>query len=299
MEPSGIRVIRYGKRDASFPIWNMSDLHILNKGCSMTHIEKDRDDIKNDPYSLFFVGGDYCDWICINDKKRFDADCLDEKVSVQDLTRLAAFASKKVIDIFTPIRSKCIGFLHGNHELSFMNRENQKDIHEKICSTLKVPNMRYSGIVDLYFCHTPGQKGVKMTVEYQQPMYWTARLRVFIHHGAGAAATAGGKLIRLKNFVDMTQDCDLIMMGHLHEALAKVFVRMTVDNTCSELKQKVIMGMATGSYLKIYTPECTSYGEIRGYTPTTIGSSRAIFNPLHRTLTIENRAENVGMGMNQ
>lgn len=294
MEASGCRIVTYGKEYAEFSIYDVADLHLLNRGVSKSHLTKDIERINQDTYSLFFVGGDYADWIFPGDK-RFDPESFDEDVRVIDLAQLGAKVTTMVVDYFKPIRRKCLGFLMGNHEFAAMNRNSQTFVHETICNILKVPNMRFSGFTDVYFVHEPGFKsGCKMIYSDIPPDKFTARLRVFIHHGMGAANTAGGKINKLKALVDMV-DADLVMMGHCHEQFAKAFLKLVPNADCSEIGQKVTMGLITGSYLRTYAPGFTGYGEIKGYSATTLGATRARYIPGERILTVENRADNVGM----
>jgi hypothetical protein len=292
MEASGCRIVQYGKEKAEFSIYDVADIHLLNRGCSKTHLVKDIKRIQDDTYALYFVGGDYADWIFPGDK-RFDGEAFDEDIRVNDLAQLGAVVAKQIIRYFRPIRRKCLGFLIGNHEFTAMTKNSQMFVHEHICEQLKVPNMRFSGFTDVYFCHQPGFKGCKLTYAENPPVKFTVRLRIFIHHGAGAANTAGGKINKLKSFVDMTES-DLVMLGHTHEQIAKAFMKLVPNENCSEIGQKVTMGLITGSYLKTYSPGFTGYGEIKGYQPTTLGATRARYIPGERILTVESRADGVG-----
>lgn len=294
MEASGLRIITYGRENAEFSIYDVADIHWLNRGVSKTHLYKDIERIKKDPYALFLVGGDYADWIYPGDK-RFDPEAFDTDVKVIDLAELGAYVARAIINIFKPIRHKCLGMCMGNHEHTAMTHNSQMFVHEEICKLLRVPNMRFSGWVDLYFIHKKGFRGgAKMTIETSPPKKFTAKLRCFIHHGAGAANTAGGKINRLKSLVDMTQS-DLVFMGHVHEQFAKAFLRLEPNHDCTEIGQRVTMGLITGSYLRTYAPGFTGYGEIKAYQPTTMGATRARYIPSERILTVENRADGVGL----
>lgn len=294
MEASGIRIVQYGREQAEFSIYDVADIHWLNRGVSKSHLYRDIQRIKSDPFSLWFCGGDYVDWIFPGDT-RFDPEAVDPELKINDLNYLASIATKQIVDLFKPIKHKCLGFLLGNHEHKALTKRSEMFIHEEICQRLHVPNMRFSGFTDIYFCHEPGFKGgCKMTIADEPPEHFTARLRCFIHHGAGAAVTAGGKINRLKSLVDLV-DADLVMMGHLHEQFAKAFLRLVPDSNCSSIGQRPTMGLITGSYLLTYAPDYTGYGEIRQYAATTLGSTRARYVPSDRTLTVENRADNAGL----
>lgn len=292
MEASGCRIVEYGKPYAEFSIYDVADLHLLNRGVSKNHLIRDIERIKNDQHALYFIGGDYADWIYPGDK-RFDPAAFGTDVMVTDLSQLGAVVAKMMIDYFSPIKRKCLGALIGNHEFTAMNHNSETYIHEYICRQLGIANMRFSGFTDIYFIHTTGFRGCRVSFANTPPKKYTARLRVFLHHGMGAANTAGGKINKLKTLVDMV-DADLVMMGHVHEQFAKAFLRMVPNADCSDINQKVTMGMITGSYLKTYAPGFTSYGEIKGYSATTLGATRARYIPHERILTVENRADNVG-----
>lgn len=153
--------------------------------------------------------------------------------------------------------------------------------------------------MDIYFIHNPKMKRPsRMTISYSVPEKFKAKLRVFIHHGAGAANSTGGKINRLKAFVDMVE-ADLVMTGHLHDALSKPFLRLSTNELVTEITQKGIMGLITGSYLKTYAQGFTGYGEMRGYAPSTLGATRARFTPETGELITENRLDHIGTRGNQ
>jgi hypothetical protein len=293
MEASGCRIIRYGKKEAEFSVYDVADIHWLNRGISKHHLYQDIERIKKDPYALFFQGGDYGEWIFPGDP-RLDWEAFDKDLKVVDLAYLGFLISKAMIDIFSPVKEKCLGFCIGNHEFTAITRNSQARVHDEICKKLGVPNMRFSGFTDVYFVYEKGAKSPLVTLSDKPPKKFVSRLRCFIHHGMGAANTAGGKINKLKSLVDMV-DADLVMMGHVHEQFAKAFLKLSPNQDCSKIGQKVTMGMITGSYLRTYAPDFTGYGEIRGYSPTTLGATRARYIPGERILTVENRADEVGL----
>jgi hypothetical protein len=88
-------------------------------------------------------------------------------------------------------------------------------------------------------------------------------------------------------------------MSHLHDQVAKAFVRYTVNNNCTKLKERSTMALITGTYLRGNPSGHVGYGETRGYLPVTLGATRARFTPLTGELITENRADNVGTKGNQ
>jgi hypothetical protein len=294
VEASGCRIVTYGRENAEFSIYDVADIHWMNRGISKHHLYRDIERIQDDTYALWFEGGDYADWIFPGDP-RFDPEAFDEDVRVMDLAEIGAKVAKDIIGIFKPIRHKCLGMLIGNHEFKHMSRRSEMFVHDEICRRLRVPNMRFSGWTDIYFIHERRFKGgCKITLSDVPPSKFTARLRVFIHHGMGAANTAGGKINKLKSLVDMVE-ADLVLMGHVHEQFAKAFLRLVPNENCTEIGQRVTMGLITGSYLRTYAPGFTGYGEVKAYSPTTLGATRARYIPSERILTVENRADGVGV----
>jgi len=298
MEASGIRIIYYRDKNAEFSFYDIADIHFLNRGCSKIHVKKDVDRIQKDPLAYFAIGGDYGDFINVSDK-RFDASAFDTELKVNDLNILGSKIVELMREYYSPISDRCIGVLWGNHDKKYLSIKSQETIHNEVCDQLNAPNMGYSGFVDIYFVHNPRMpKPSKLIIAFNPPEKFTAKLRIFIHHGSGAANTAGGKINRLKAFVDMV-DADLVMMGHVHEQMAKQFLRLLPNHDCTEIGQKVTMGLITGSYLKTYAPDFTGYGEIAGYAPAALGATRARYIPAEMSLTVENRGENVGTRGNQ
>lgn len=292
MQATGIRVFSILQKDVEVSLYDIADIHLLNRGFSKSHLLRDIKRIQDDPYALFFIGGDYGDFIHPTDK-RFDPTCFDEDLRVIDMTQIGAKIVDLMVEYFSPIRHKCLGVLIGNHEKQYINRQSQEFIHGHLCSELQAPNMMYSGFCDIYFVHKPKIKMPALEFTEQIPTDYLAKLRVFVHHGMGAANTAGGKINKLKSLVDMV-DADLVMMGHVHEQFAKTFLRLRPNHNCTVIGEKPIMGMITGSYLKTYAPDFVGYGEMRAYAPATLGATRAVYNPYTMELIVENKASRVG-----
>jgi predicted phosphodiesterase len=298
MEASGIRVIYFRDKEAEFSFYDIADIHFLNRGCSKIHLSRDVQTIYKNPLAYFGIGGDYGDFISPFDK-RFDASCFDIDLKVIDLNRMGVKIVELMKEYFHVISDRCIGVLWGNHDKKYLSLNSQEFIHDQVCDNLNAPNMGYSGFVDIYFVHNPRmKKPSEMKISFSIPEKFTAKLRIFIHHGAGASNTAGGKINRLKELVNMVE-ADLVMMGHVHEQMAKTFLRLSANDLCNEIGQKPTMGLITGSYLKTYSEGFTGYGEIKAYAPATLGATRARYTPLTMELVTENKADNVGTRGNQ
>ena len=153
MQPSGKRYIIYrSRRDPPFNFWNVADLHTFNRACAKDRLAKDLNDIKNDPSAFWMGGGDYGDFIGLDDK-RFDPDCVSEAVSLRDMGKLGRAQVEHVRDLFKPLAHKCAGLLKGNHEKQFELHARQGELHDWLCVELGVPNLEYCAFFDLSGCH--------------------------------------------------------------------------------------------------------------------------------------------------
>jgi hypothetical protein len=277
MEATGKRWIAYGSRKDEIRLWNLADLHWGARACAEGHVRATVKQIADDPYSFWFSTGDYGDFIGRQDK-RFCPDGPAEWITVKDLGELGRTVGKALLEIFDPIRGKCLGFGFGNHDLKFARSNEQTDLHGWLCTELGVPNLMLSGLFDVVFCRRPRTK--------QPTLLWTppdthqtrTSMRVYYHHGAGYAQTKGGKLNRLLKFMD-DHDADMYFMGHVHEKLFTERARMTGGADCTKIVQAVRWGAISGAYLKTYAQGMTTYSEVAGYSPTTLGAAALAIRP--------------------
>lgn len=283
MEPTGLRIITYPKKDQIFKLYDLADIHWVNAGCAKEHFRDDIKKIVSEDNALVAIPGDYCDWISPSDP-RFDAEAIDESLSIRDLTRLSAKISSGIIEELRPIASKCLGLGMGNHEWQYMKRRSEMQVHEIICQELGVPNLMYSAWMNLIFVHNPRAKRITMKYSNMVPPHYENYLKVMTHHGKGAANTVGGKINSLRDLVDLAHDASIVMTGHLHESAVKPFVRMTTDFAVTGLQNRICFGMATGSYLRNYVPGMVSWPETRGFRLTTLGCVYVTYSPKLHTI---------------
>jgi len=59
------------------------------------------------------------------------------------------------------------------------------------------------------------------------------------------------------------------------------------------------MSLITGTYLRNYQPDHTSYGEKKAYPVTTLGATLARYKPADNHMIVEIHADNVGLKGNQ
>ena len=282
MEAIGRQYIVFPSRSTEFRLWNLADLHLGNRGVALDKLKTDLREIERDPFSFWLGGGDYAEYISPSDIKRWDASCVSGDIKVSDLGNLGRVLTGKVRDLFKPIKHKCLGLAFGNHEDKYAIQKEQQDLHAWLCQELGVPNLGYSAFLDVAFCRVTGAGRPKspelwrMTPEGLSPLVQgnstiEAVKRIFVHHGAGAAQSSGGKLNRLVAFM-MSHDADIYFLGHIHDQVAKRVTALTTDATCTKILQRDRVGIVTGSYLRTYTQGVTGYGEKKGYAPVPLGA---------------------------
>jgi len=288
MRAAGRHTIAYTTKSATFKIWNIADVHLMNKAAAIDQVEADIKTIQNDPYSFWLGGGDYADYISYRDR-RFDPDSVAPDVKIEELGALFSAGIKRIAKMFSPIKHKCLGLLLGNHELTYARRSEQDDKHAWLCEELGVRNLGYCTLFDVVFTQCTGYKVPKLNPFGDKTPPGRIRtgsrwpIRVFAHHGAGYAQTPGGKLNRLIQFMH-TFNADVYFCGHVHDQLGKRIGSISADTTCTRITDSERIGVISGSYLKTYKQNCTGYGEVKGYAPTTLGSAVVYITPAERKL---------------
>ena len=279
MEAAGKRYIIYRSKSDIITLHNITDIHWLSKGCAEKRVRADVKAIAEDPYSFWVGGGDYCDYIGYHDQKRFDPDAVADWIPISKLGQLGAYGREQIKKLFWPIRHKCLGLLFGNHERKYEVLQEQQDGHAWLCTELGVPNLGYSCLMDLVFVRQHKRRTIQLVSanEVSESGDHDA-FRLFLHHGAGFAQTKGGKLNRLKQFMDSFV-ADVFMVGHVHDKTGTDVTMIGGDRACKELMDVVKVGVISGGYLRTYAPGVTTYGEQRGYAPTTLGTAWVQFRP--------------------
>lgn len=286
MEASGKRYIVHPSRSDRLTVWNLSDIHYGNKACAVNVLKADVEHIRTDPYDFWVGGGDYAEYIGLHDN-RFDPDSVAEILKVKDMGHLGKTLMESVRDLLKPIRHKCLGLLLGNHEKKYQVATEQTHLHAWLCTELEVPNLEYSAMFDVVFVRNPHVKSPRLTMTNPyQGKYSRQSFRFFVHHGAGYAQTPGGKLNRLVKFMQMF-DADIYMVAHVHDQVGRRLVQVGADDNCTKLRERVRLGVISGSYLKTYAKGVNTYGEQRGYEPCPLGASHVSILPETREFSGE------------
>jgi hypothetical protein len=281
MQAAGKMYIWHSSRSDTFKLVYFSDIHWLAQACAEKEVMRTVQEIIADPHTFWIGGGDYGEFIGFGDAKRFDPDAISERVSVKDLGRLGKKTYEGVRDLFDPIKDKCLGLIVGNHEKQYMRRQQQEDLHGWLCTELGVADLGYSCLMDVVFCRASKLTKVpvlRATAPPRSAGHANQSFRVWCHHGAGAAQTKGGKINRLSSFM-RNFDADIFFMGHVHDQMGCRLQVLKADADCVKLRNREKIGVVSGSYLKTYAQDIISYGEQKGYEPTTLGAAHVMIKP--------------------
>ncbi len=280
MEAKGKQYILHPSRSDEFTVWNIADIHLGNKACAIDRVKEDIDIIKKDKRAFWFGGGDYAEYIGLDDK-RFDPDCVHDAITIKDMGHLGKYLTQQIAELFGPIQHKCLGLLLGNHEKRYQQAAQQTHLHSWLCTELGVLNLEYSAFVDVVFVRTATVDKPVLSSSSPKDNNTTGNRRTYrfaLHHGAGFAQTPGGKLNRLIDWMNMC-DADIYMIGHVHDQQGRRHPTIGADAACRKLVEKVKIGVVSGSYLKTYAQGITTYGEQRMYKPTNLGAAFVHIQP--------------------
>lgn len=291
MEYAGKFLIEYPSRSDRIRLWALADFHFWNRNCAVAKLKADLATIAADNHSFATGIGDYGDFITWSDK-RFDAEAIADDVTVKDLSQMGHALSEQLQKLLSPIKGRLIGLGKGNHEKKYEVLREHSEMHSSLCYQLGVPNFGYSAFYDIVFARTSALKAPRLTRQTHSVSgmsdVWS--VRVFQHHGAGAAQTHGGKMNRLTRFMQQ-HEADLYLVAHLHDETMKKLIRIGANRACTEPVQKVTLGTITGTYLRTYEKAVTGYGEQRGYDPTPLGAVVVEFEPDKRKMRLMLEAE--------
>ena len=192
-----------------FKIYPISDTHIGALETDELRLKKLVKEIEDE--NGWWIGvGDYCNFIGLSDP-RFLSMELAEWIQIQHLNDLAKAQRDRFLDIINPIAHKCLALVEGNHERS-VKKYYERDIYLDIVNKVKEAGnfaadyhlgVGYSGFLYLRFLRPDGKTKDTYTI--------------FLHHGFGGGKLAGGKALNLQRVL-WTNECDIAIMGHTHEA---------------------------------------------------------------------------------
>lgn len=291
MEAAGKRYILYSGNATQIRLWAFADLHYGTKACALDMFKQHVKEIKKDPYSFWLTVGDMAEFISPSDS-RFDASCITDKTAT-NLASLGSHLTHDVCNLLKPIKHKGIGLGKGNHEHRYMVEKEQQQLHHWLCTELAASNLEYSSFLQLTFVKTRGYKEPQL-----MPLSWSRwkavkthnlsnaqTFRIVTWHGAGSANTPGGKINRLNHLMASFPYEQIFIMAHAHDQAVQVRSPLTTNTCGQKIIAKPQIGIITGAYLKTYAQGITTYGELKGYAPSTLGAVQLTIEPAKRRVS--------------
>ena len=239
-------------------VWFIGDLHVGNRGFDEKDLRRVVKLVGENDNARWFAMGDLAECINLSDP-RFKLENIPPMFH-QHLENLPQVQVNHVCDLLSPIKDKCIGFHAGNHEEKILQHSKSID-----------PMFDY----DALFPKTAKNlgRGVAGTRLRFKDGAHVDTVKVFTTHGHTGSITKGAKLNRLIRLADGFPNFDIYAMGHVHGITVEQEPSLDIP---VRGKLKLIENertfVLTGCYFKTYQEGHASYGEVRNYTPTRIGS---------------------------
>jgi len=200
------KTIKLDSRSDEVNIYPLGDTHLGNRSCAESLLKKTTQKIGTEKYSYWIGGGDYLDAIKPQDSKRFDMDIFpdwmlegDAITTREKLNDILYQQYDRCCGLLTPIASKCLGLIEGNHEYSVRKFYNT-NVQNGLCNSLKTEDLTDEAIIRLKFMYGKTSKVVKL----------------YICHGHGGGRTAGAEPNHLFRMLSEWEDCDICLRGHSH-----------------------------------------------------------------------------------
>jgi hypothetical protein len=239
-------------------IWFLGDLHVGNRGFDEKDLRRVIKLIEDDTNARWFFMGDGAEYINLGDP-RFRLENIPPMFH-QHLENLPQVQVNYVCELLKPIADKCVGYHAGNHEESILKHTKSLDpmfdYHTLFPKTAKALGRGNGGTRIKFIDGTT-----------------TDTIKVFTTHGSSGAVTEGAKFNRLKELADSFPSFDVYAMGHVHKLAVDQAPALDIPAAGKlqlvELERTFVL---SGCYFKTYQEGHASYGEIRNYTATRIGS---------------------------
>lgn len=204
-----MRVIRrnttYASRSDAFRLYILADLHLGNRECREDAVAQIVAEIAQDDHAYWMILGDCCDFINLRDPRRDVDELADWMLGREQMRDIGRAEVKRFLDIFAPIRHKCLAVLSGNHEESYVHHT-EADVYSALVEGLADENE-----------HRLDHRGfVQWRFDRQGANHWT--YSIYATHGSGSGQSAGAVRGRLKAMYDHVDGADLVLMGHYHQA---------------------------------------------------------------------------------
>lgn len=150
------------------------------------------------------------------------------------------------LEMVKPIKHKCLGLMYGNHQLSYIKRNNFNTV-KYMCNQLKCKNL------------------------FDKCLVTVNKVKMLFSHGTGGGGNAEGyPLTRCSNIYKFDLGMDIYVIGHLHRMLVSQQKDFYYENNKQKYRKKYYC--TNGCYLEKQTIGASSYSQNGSFANASIGS---------------------------
>jgi Icc-related predicted phosphoesterase len=235
-----LHTLSLGKEETRLAL--LSDLHWDNPKCDRVMLKSHLDYCLKQNIPVFINGDLFCLMNGRGDKRGNKSDVLPEHNNVRYLDSVVDTA----VEWFSPYASILTVIGYGNHETSIIKYQ-ETDLLQRF-----VDLMNYKNKSNIYTGGYGGWIIIKKELKSNSSM---TKLMKYFHGSAGGGIVTRGA-INLTRALEIYENMDIFVMGHIHENSCRNDVRDSVQyNTGKrnyELIQKQIHLAITGTYKEEY-----------------------------------------------
>ena len=208
-----------------------ADEHIGDENCDMERLKERIEYVKNTPNAYCLMNGDILD----NATKTSIGDTYTQEFNPMEQLQ-------KAVDLFSPIKEKCLCLTHGNHENRTYRKEGinlsyllaaQLGLLDRYTPTSAVLFVRF-GKLSRNSKETNGSGNVRKVC-----------YTIYALHGSGGGRKEGAKAIRLADMASIV-DTDIYIHSHTHLGMVQrqAFHRIDTSNSAVALVDKLFVNTA-------------------------------------------------------
>ena len=242
-------------RGAKLKVYAIADIHAGNALCDEALLRQTVKQIAADPLARWVGLGDMGEWINRKDPRHRESRMAPWLHGVDDL---AAAQRAWLLDVFKPVRGKCLALIKGNHEDAILHH-NETDVYMHLVEAMRVGDQQLALGVQGFLILNLRRKGSEGD---------SHNVTFYLHHGYTGGRYAGAKALALERLPG-SYDFDVGLLGHSHVRQVLTKTRLTVNDALDVVERRQVCAVC-GSFLRSQgDPE--QYGEMKGYTPNDTG----------------------------
>jgi hypothetical protein len=220
----------------------LSDIHWDNPKCDREMLKRHLDYCLENQIPVFINGDFFCLMQGKGDKRGNKSDIRPEHNNAKYLDSVVETA----VEWWSPYASILTVIGYGNHETSIIKYQ-ETDLLQRF-----VDLMNYKNKANIF----TGGYGGWMVIKYETRTSTSLTKYLKYHHGLGLGGVVTRGAINLTRALEIYENMDVFVMGHIHENSSRNDVRDSIQynqgKRCYELHQKQIHLAITGTYKEEY-----------------------------------------------